>query len=208
MVKLTEVEDEHFTTEKPTPSKNDVLLASDDDDDEYTDTGEWWSLFRIFYFVGVPAIFIPVQRLEPGFKRVNQLIRLSSGVVQILKSPPIRALTSKTRLCMSVSLRWKTSSLRRPGVGSPPPSPPSHLSPSPVSCSAARPYGFWARAPSCWVSLGHLLTLRRNNTSRWSGNRAWSKELMRFVDPFFFFWKKKILLFMPYHLSLAYEKHW
>ncbi|KAL1969274.1 hypothetical protein VTN77DRAFT_9466 [Rasamsonia byssochlamydoides] len=37
MVKLTEVEDEHFTTEKPTPSKNDVLLASDDDD-EYTDT--------------------------------------------------------------------------------------------------------------------------------------------------------------------------
>lgn len=41
MVKLTEVEDEHFTTEKPTPSKNDVLLASDDDDDEYTDTGEW-----------------------------------------------------------------------------------------------------------------------------------------------------------------------
>ncbi|KAL1980434.1 hypothetical protein VTN96DRAFT_4160 [Rasamsonia emersonii] len=38
MVKLTEVEDEHFTTEKPTPSKNDALLASDDDDDEYTDT--------------------------------------------------------------------------------------------------------------------------------------------------------------------------
>ncbi|KAL2221091.1 mitochondrial import receptor subunit tom22 [Thermoascus aurantiacus ATCC 26904] len=38
MVKLTEVEDEHFTTDKPIPSKNDVLLASEDDDDEFTDT--------------------------------------------------------------------------------------------------------------------------------------------------------------------------
>ncbi|OXV09782.1 hypothetical protein Egran_02456 [Elaphomyces granulatus] len=37
MVKLTEVEDEHFTSEKPIPSKNDVLLAEEDDDD-YTDT--------------------------------------------------------------------------------------------------------------------------------------------------------------------------
>jgi mitochondrial import receptor subunit TOM22 len=39
MVKLTEVEDEHFTSEKPIPSKNDVLLAEEDDDD-YTDTGK------------------------------------------------------------------------------------------------------------------------------------------------------------------------
>lgn len=37
MVKLTEVEDEHFT-DKPAATKNDTLLASDDDDD-YTDTG-------------------------------------------------------------------------------------------------------------------------------------------------------------------------
>lgn len=37
MVKLTEVEDEHFS-EKPSTTKGDVLLASDDDDD-YTDTG-------------------------------------------------------------------------------------------------------------------------------------------------------------------------
>ncbi|KAK2755062.1 hypothetical protein FQN54_006590 [Arachnomyces sp. PD_36] len=36
MVKLTEVEDEHFK-EKPTASKNETLL-SDDDDDDYTDT--------------------------------------------------------------------------------------------------------------------------------------------------------------------------
>ncbi|KAJ5166927.1 Mitochondrial import receptor subunit tom22 [Penicillium canariense] len=36
MVKLTEVEDEHFT-DKPTPSKNDALLVSDDEED-YTDT--------------------------------------------------------------------------------------------------------------------------------------------------------------------------
>lgn len=41
MVKLTEVEDEHFTQEKPQPSKHDVLLASDDEDD-YTDTGEYY----------------------------------------------------------------------------------------------------------------------------------------------------------------------
>lgn len=39
MVKLTEVEDEHFTHEKPVPSKDDILLAGEDDDDEYTDTG-------------------------------------------------------------------------------------------------------------------------------------------------------------------------
>ncbi|PLN84348.1 mitochondrial outer membrane translocase complex, subunit Tom22 [Aspergillus taichungensis] len=37
MVKLTEVEDEHFAQEKPQASKHDVLLASDDEDD-YTDT--------------------------------------------------------------------------------------------------------------------------------------------------------------------------
>jgi hypothetical protein len=37
MVKLTEVEDEHFA-DKPSTTKDDALLASDDDDD-YTDTG-------------------------------------------------------------------------------------------------------------------------------------------------------------------------
>ncbi|OQD78389.1 hypothetical protein PENDEC_c001G01728 [Penicillium decumbens] len=37
MVKLTEVEDEHFT-EKPTATKNDVLLVSDDEDEDYSDT--------------------------------------------------------------------------------------------------------------------------------------------------------------------------
>jgi len=36
MVKLTEVEDEHFS-EKPATTKNDALLTNDDDDD-YTDT--------------------------------------------------------------------------------------------------------------------------------------------------------------------------
>ncbi|KAJ6143513.1 Mitochondrial outer membrane translocase complex subunit Tom22 [Penicillium samsonianum] len=36
MVKLTEVEDEHFT-DKPTATKHDALLASDDEDD-YSDT--------------------------------------------------------------------------------------------------------------------------------------------------------------------------
>jgi hypothetical protein len=38
MVKLTEVEDEHFS-EKPATTKNDALLTNDDDDD-YTDTGK------------------------------------------------------------------------------------------------------------------------------------------------------------------------
>ncbi|KAJ5091620.1 mitochondrial import translocase subunit Tom22 [Penicillium alfredii] len=37
MVKLTEVEDEHFNQQKPAPSKNDALLVSDDEED-YTDT--------------------------------------------------------------------------------------------------------------------------------------------------------------------------
>lgn len=39
MVKLTEVEDEHFS-EKPTATKGDALLVSDDEDD-YTDTGKY-----------------------------------------------------------------------------------------------------------------------------------------------------------------------
>lgn len=39
MVKLTEVEDEHFS-EKPTATKNDALLVSDDEDEDYSDTGK------------------------------------------------------------------------------------------------------------------------------------------------------------------------
>lgn len=39
MVKLTEVEDEHFKQEKPAPSKENVVLATDDEDEDYTDTG-------------------------------------------------------------------------------------------------------------------------------------------------------------------------
>ena len=42
MVKLTEVEDEHFA-EKPAATKDDALLASDGDDD-YTDTGKEFSM--------------------------------------------------------------------------------------------------------------------------------------------------------------------
>ncbi|PYH99350.1 mitochondrial import receptor subunit tom22 [Aspergillus ellipticus CBS 707.79] len=39
MVKLTEVEDEHFAQEKPQSSKHNVLLTSDDEEeDDYTDT--------------------------------------------------------------------------------------------------------------------------------------------------------------------------
>lgn len=48
MVKLTEVEDEHFTSEKPVPTNKDALLASDnEDDDDYTDTG-MLAFFLIF----------------------------------------------------------------------------------------------------------------------------------------------------------------
>lgn len=39
MVKLTEVEDEHFAKEKPAPTKDNSLLVSDDEDEDYTDTG-------------------------------------------------------------------------------------------------------------------------------------------------------------------------
>jgi hypothetical protein len=43
MVKLTEVEDEHFREEQqgPPPKKGDPTLAGaeDEDDDDYTDTG-------------------------------------------------------------------------------------------------------------------------------------------------------------------------
>jgi hypothetical protein len=39
MVKLTEVEDEHFTSEKPVPSKESLLVSDNEDEDDYTDTG-------------------------------------------------------------------------------------------------------------------------------------------------------------------------
>ncbi|BCR86293.1 mitochondrial import receptor subunit TOM22 [Aspergillus chevalieri] len=38
MVRLTEVEDEHFTQEKPQASKDNVLLATDDEEEDFTDT--------------------------------------------------------------------------------------------------------------------------------------------------------------------------
>ena len=57
MVKLTEVEDEHFSNEKPIPSKRDTLLASDDEEDDFTDTGtkKTHSLYTTF----------PEPRLNP-----------------------------------------------------------------------------------------------------------------------------------------------
>jgi len=51
MVKLTEVEDEHFA-EKPATTKDDALLANDDDDDDYTDTG---TSLRELCSAGVPS---------------------------------------------------------------------------------------------------------------------------------------------------------
>jgi len=39
MVRLTEVEDEHFSQEKPQASKDNVLLATDDEEEDFTDTG-------------------------------------------------------------------------------------------------------------------------------------------------------------------------
>lgn len=39
MVKLTEVEDEHFTTEKPVPTKEALLVSDNEDDEDFTDTG-------------------------------------------------------------------------------------------------------------------------------------------------------------------------
>lgn len=38
MVRLTEVEDEHFAQEKPQTTKDNVLIASDDEEEDFTDT--------------------------------------------------------------------------------------------------------------------------------------------------------------------------
>lgn len=43
MVKLTEVEDEHFTTEKPIPTKEALLVSDNEDDEDFTDTGKPFS---------------------------------------------------------------------------------------------------------------------------------------------------------------------
>lgn len=39
MVRLTEVEDEHFAQEKPQTTKDNVLIATDDEEEDFTDTG-------------------------------------------------------------------------------------------------------------------------------------------------------------------------
>jgi hypothetical protein len=71
MVKLTEVEDEHFK-EKPAPTKDDVLLASDDEDEDFTDTGECWPFYTIpgfqdgSLFAGVLAATIACTRSDPA----------------------------------------------------------------------------------------------------------------------------------------------
>ena len=62
MVKLTEVEDEHFR-EKPISSKNDVLLASEEDED-FTDTGICNSFLSPLHFArlsGLVALFHQVE---------------------------------------------------------------------------------------------------------------------------------------------------
>ncbi|OJJ79038.1 mitochondrial import receptor subunit TOM22 [Aspergillus glaucus CBS 516.65] len=38
MVRLTEVEDEHFAQEKPQTTKDNVLIATDDEEEDFTDT--------------------------------------------------------------------------------------------------------------------------------------------------------------------------
>jgi hypothetical protein len=61
MVRLTEVEDEHFS-EKPAATGDDVLLA--DDDDDYTDTG---TTYPFFNFSRSP--FCEYQRLPVALAR-------------------------------------------------------------------------------------------------------------------------------------------
>ena len=51
MVKLTEVEDEHFTTEKPIPTKEALLVSDNEDDEDFTDTGTPSSLFSLSFLV-------------------------------------------------------------------------------------------------------------------------------------------------------------
>jgi hypothetical protein len=85
MVKLTEVEDEHFK-EKPVPTKNEVLLASDDEDDDFTDTGEWMAPFFPTIlgsqdgslFAGVPAATIARTRSDPASAERSPLNHVST----------------------------------------------------------------------------------------------------------------------------------
>ena len=63
MVKLTEVEDEHFS-EKTATTKDDGLLA--DDDEDYTDTGMICPLILTQYhtFFHQPMAFLSPQRIK------------------------------------------------------------------------------------------------------------------------------------------------
>lgn len=56
MVKLTEVEDEHFA-EKPSTTKDNTLLADDDNDDDYTDTG----MAPFFLHLQSRTIYAPIR---------------------------------------------------------------------------------------------------------------------------------------------------
>ncbi|EFE36813.1 mitochondrial import receptor subunit tom22 [Trichophyton benhamiae CBS 112371] len=78
MVKLTEVEDEHFK-EKPTSTKSDALLLSDDEDEDYTDTGMFLSPF-------IPLLIVMIS-MVPTFNALRgytATLNLPSGKIHPL----------------------------------------------------------------------------------------------------------------------------
>jgi hypothetical protein len=134
MVKLTEVEDEHFT-EKPSTTKDDALLASDDED-EYTDTGVntlYPPSFRIHemgIYTAQPVYnAAPSVQLVPNTSNEHSLTLLIYS--QTPRSPFPQTQTSKPRSRFStVSLLSSTLSHPPPAQRSPPRLPPSHLLPA------------------------------------------------------------------------------
>jgi hypothetical protein len=129
MVKLTEVEDEHFT-EKPPTTKDDALLASDDED-EYTDTGMntlYPPNFRI-HETGTHTAQ-PVYNAAPSVQLVRNTSNEHSLTLLIYPQTPIspfpQTQTSKPQSRFStVSPLSSTLSHPPPAQRSPPPPPPS-----------------------------------------------------------------------------------
>jgi hypothetical protein len=159
MVKLTEVEDEHFA-EKPATTKDDALLANDDDDDDdYTDTG---TSLRELCSVSVPSQLFAHAIYCTG---ATQPIYYEGRSTLSPLEPRLMLLSSMTlKLSLFYSRRFSLllfSFLKNPAITDPsvPQTPKSHhpptstppirnpTRPSPTALSPSRISSRPARAP-------------------------------------------------------------
>lgn len=105
MVKLQEVEDEHFAQDQPGPSSKpslpkDVLLADEDDDDmAYSDTGQSFSIASIsfnyassIYLSGMISTIFLMRCTKPSCPLRHPYRYLRSTIHLLPSTTPLRAI--------------------------------------------------------------------------------------------------------------------